>query len=110
MATNSPKKAKTYSLAQYRAEAFRPPFVLDLGDGEMLTIQQPTTDALLDARGLVDDQGNVSDPRAALKALAGDSYDDLMAQIGPEPPGVLAALVRDLNVHFKLGEAGGSPA
>lgn len=88
---------KRYRLADYRREANRPPFVLEIDEERTLEIPAPDTNTILDVQGAVD-------VRQQVKLLTGDKYGELMDVIGGEQGGVLKQLMRDLSEHFNLGE------
>lgn len=88
---------KKYSLADYRRQANKPPFPLDIDEERTLEIAPPTTSAMLDVQ-------STDDVREQLKLLAGDKYDELMEVIGEEQGGVLKVLLKDMTAHFGLGE------
>ena len=89
--------AKKYSLADYRRQANRSPFSLEIDEEQTLEIAPPTTSAMLDVQA-------TDDVREQLKLLAGDKYDELMEAIGDEQGGVLKVLLKDMTGHFGLGE------
>jgi hypothetical protein len=89
-------KKPQYSLAQYRAEAKKEPFELDLGDGKVITIPPPTGTTLLDL-------DSAFTTRAVMEHLAGDQYDALLEILGDEDGGVLVAVVKAMQKHFGLG-------
>lgn len=84
------------SLADYAAEAQRTPFPLDVGTGEPLAIKPPTVDSILALDEAVTE-------RDALKVVAGDAYEALLAALAGQPAGVLGALLADMRKHFGLG-------
>jgi hypothetical protein len=86
-----------YSLAKYRTEARKEPFVLDVDDDHSITIEAPTTDVALRIAEL-------TSPRPIVRLLLGDAYDEVMALIGGDQSGVLAKLLDDLRDHFGIGE------
>lgn len=87
--------SKTYSLAKYRDEATKQPFELDLGDGEILKLRQPSVDDVIDLNGM-------SDVRSQLQIIAKDDYDLLMTAIGDLPGAALQPLMDDVMRHFGL--------
>ena len=89
-------KKNSYSMARYRAEATKGPFVLELDEGKTLTIPAPTGNGLLDLDG-------VFTTSTYLQKLAGDQYDALLEAIGEEDGGILAEIVRDMQRHWGLG-------
>jgi hypothetical protein len=88
---------KRYRLADYRREATKPPFVLEIDEERSLEIQAPDTNTILDVQA-------TADVRQQVKLLTGDKYAELMEVIGSEQGGVLKVLMRDLSEHFNLGE------
>ena len=90
-------RRKTYSLARYRAEAKREPFVLEVDEKTSIIINQSSSAALLRVE-------QAKNSEEALKILTSEQYDALIRTIGDEDAGVLKALVRDLREHFGLGE------
>jgi hypothetical protein len=89
--------SKRYRLADYRREATKPPFPLELDEERTLEIPVPDTNTILDVQA-------TTDVRQQVKLLAGDKYEDLMEAIGGEPGGVLKSLMKDMTEHFDLGE------
>jgi len=89
--------SKRYRLADYRREANKPPFPLEIDDERTLEIPAPDTNTILDVQA-------TADVRQQVKLLTGDKYTELMEVIGGEQGGVLKQLMRDLSEHFNLGE------
>jgi len=90
--------SRRYRLADYRRQANKEPFPLELDDERVLMIPAPSTNTVLDVQA-------TEDVREQLRMLTGDAYDDLMEAIGEEQGGVLKALMKDLTDHFGLGES-----
>lgn len=88
---------KKYRLADYRKQANKPPFPLELDEERTLEIPAPSTNALLDAQA-------TADVREQLKLMTGVKYEELLEVIGEEQGGVLKVLLKDLSDHFGLGE------
>lgn len=87
--------AKSYSLARYRTEAKKEPFVIDLGDGEQIVIPQPSGADLLEVE-------KAKTSEEVLQILCGKDYDRLLEIVKGEDAGVLKAISRDLRDHFRL--------
>ncbi|MEU6033970.1 hypothetical protein ABZ801_01030 [Actinomadura sp. NPDC047616] len=88
--------SKTYRLAQYRREAKREPFTLELDDGTCITVNPPSGGSVLQ----LDPSKST---REVLRLLAGDSYQALVDALADDDASVLVAVLRDMQVHFGLG-------
>lgn len=84
---------KTYRFDRYVAEAAVEPFVLEVGDDEVIEIAAPTTEAIL----LLEESRS---SRERLRLLAGPAADKLMDLIAGQPMHVMSALVLDIGRHF----------
>lgn len=100
-------KTGTYSLAKYRAEAVAEPFRLELDDGEVVEIPQPSGEQMMTFAEKYADatEENPPPPREMLQDLLGEHYDVVMPIIGAENHRVMVAFMNDLSEHFGLGEA-----
>lgn len=94
----------TYKLDTYREEAGVEPFVLEVGDGRVITVQPPTTETAIKIG-----ETPAFQQRELLKLLCGNSYDELWKAIADEQGGVTAKLVADMAKHFKMGNGPGIP-
>lgn len=94
MASSNPKAHGR--LAQYRAEATKGPFVLELDDDNTLTIPAPNGNVLLQMDTIFTTDG-------ILRKLAGDHYDAVLEAVGGEDGAVLIALMKDMQRHWGLG-------
>jgi hypothetical protein len=92
------------SLADYAAEARRDPFVLDLGNGQTVSIPQPTWSQI---EQIGDTAVTTAD---VLRLLAGDVYPQLQVALADVPAPVVDKLLADMRVQFGLGNLEASPS
>ncbi|WP_027944028.1 hypothetical protein [Amycolatopsis taiwanensis] len=97
--------AKTYKYSRYVSEAQKDPFVLELEDGEQISISAPSGAVLLE----IEESGS---SRQRLELLTGDEYDRVYELMRDAPAGALNGLVADMADHFGLSAVppGGSRA
>ncbi len=98
--------AKTYKLDEYRKEARIEPFVLDVGESQVV-IQPPTGESMLEIA-----ETSIYDGRTLLRKICRDQFDAVWDIVKDEPAGVLLALLKDMGQHFKvanIAEAPGGP-
>jgi hypothetical protein len=105
MSTQRRRTTRTYKFDRYLTEARAEPFVLEVGDGDEVSIPAPDGDTVL---AIEESRSS----RRTLELLCGDQYDRVRELIGPAPAGVLTALVADMVEHFGLAAVppGGSSA
>ncbi|PKW15923.1 hypothetical protein [Saccharopolyspora spinosa] len=87
--------AKTYKYSRYVAEAKKEPFVLELDDGDQISIQAPSGEVLLEIE-------EAFSSRRRLELLTGDQYDRVFELVRHAPAGALNGLVSDMVEHFGL--------
>lgn len=85
-----------FKLSKYMAEANTKPFDLEVSDdGEVLSIPVPDGDTML----AVEESRS---SRATLELLCGEHAERVMNLVGPQPVGVMNALVGDMLKHFGI--------
>jgi hypothetical protein len=98
---------KTFKFNQYVKEAERPPFVLEISDGDTIEIEAPNGDTMLEIE-------EARSSRTTLELLAGEHSERILELIGPAPAGVMTDLVQDMLKHFGITKeqspSGGSRA
>lgn len=88
----------TFKLDQYIAEAKVDPFVLDLGEGNTVSLSVPTSDVLVEVT-----ETPVNQTRRILMLLCGeDQFDQVWVAVRDLPASVLQNLLLDMLRHFDL--------
>jgi len=90
---------KPTSLERYRNEVKGEPFVLWLDDDEKIEIARPTGDQMFEA----EEAFNTGTSKDVIIAFCGDQADALLEVIGKEDAAVVAAIAKDMQEHFGLG-------
>ncbi|MGH3475291.1 MAG: hypothetical protein ACRDQD_00475 [Nocardioidaceae bacterium] len=90
---------KPNSLARYRNEVKGEPFVLWIDDDEKIEIARPTGDQMFEA----EEAFNTGTSKDVITAFCGDQADALLEVIGKEDAAVVAAIAKDMQEHFGLG-------
>ncbi len=93
----------TYKLDQYRKEAKVEPFVLDVGEQQII-IQPPTGESMLEIS-----ETSIYDGRTLLKKICRDQFDAVWGAVKDEPAAVLLALLKDLGQHFMVANIAEAP-
>lgn len=96
------KKKTTRTWDSYVKEAQQPPFVLEVDDETTITIEAPTGDQVIEGERLYREGGSLVD---SLRAVCGDSADDVIALVRQAPAGAMNQLMIDLMDHFGMAEA-----
>lgn len=95
--------ASTYRLDQYRKECKITPFVLDLGETQIV-IPPPTGDTVISIS-----ETPIYAGRVLLQLICGEQFDAVWDAIKDEPGGVLVGLLQDLGQHFMVAQISAAP-
>lgn len=86
---------KTYKFDRYVSEAKAAPFVLEIGDGDLIEIPAPDGETVLRIE-------ESRSSRKTLRLLCGEQFDRVSDLVSVAPAGVLTSLVSDMVEHFGL--------
>jgi hypothetical protein len=89
---------KVYDFSEYAAKATQTDFVMQVSDGQSITIRPLTLNTVLKL-----DQ--TADSLQQLQLLCGDQWDAVQALMGECQPAVINAFLVDLKVHFGMESA-----
>lgn len=88
----------TYKLDRYIAEAKIDPFVLELSDGDKITIKAPTSETLVEVTEVP-----INQTRRIFYLLCGDEqFERVWETVRFLPSTVLQSLMMDLLAHFNI--------
>lgn len=87
--------SKSYRFTKYQRESKRPPFVIELDDGQEIHISQPDGDTIMDAE-------ECSSTRAMLMTVCGEQWEEVEPLLSDLDGAGLREFGMDLARHFGM--------
>lgn len=87
--------AKSHKFSKYQRESKRPPFIIELDDGDDISIPAPDGETIMDA----EESGTT---RRFLSTICGESWDQVEPLVSDLDGEGLREFAQDLSKHFGM--------